>query len=295
MAYHSYRETPEQNSVVERKHQHLLNVAKALMFQSQVLLSYWGDCVLTAVFLINKTPSQLLHNKTPYELLTGTAPDYSQIQTFGCLSYVYTSPKQRHKFEARSKACVFLGYPSGYKGYKLLDLETNNIFISRIVVFFEDVFPFAKAGPSQVYSDFFTSLESLPLAYPPIAHSIPPSTVVSPSIPSSDSLYLLPLPSHRPKKPHAHLQDYHCYTLDYDISHPVSSFLSYSNLSPSYLSFINSITKFLIPTTFAEAKDSKEWCDAVDKEIGAMEYIDTWAITTLPPGKISVGCGWIFT
>lgn len=40
---------------------------------------------------------------------------------------------------------MFLGYPAGYKGYKLLDLETNAISISRHVVFFETIFPFATA------------------------------------------------------------------------------------------------------------------------------------------------------
>lgn len=42
--------TPQQNGVVERKHRHLLEVAKALSFPSKLYISFWGDCLQCATF-----------------------------------------------------------------------------------------------------------------------------------------------------------------------------------------------------------------------------------------------------
>lgn len=66
-----------------------------------------------------------------------------------------TSSMNRHKSQPLSKACIFLGYPFGYKKYRLLDLEINKVHISRNVTFHEDIFLFGE--DKQVYPDEFLS------------------------------------------------------------------------------------------------------------------------------------------
>lgn len=61
----------QQNGAAERKHRHIVEVGLTLLAHASMPLKFWDEAFLTAVFLINRLPSKVIHHDTPLFALLG--------------------------------------------------------------------------------------------------------------------------------------------------------------------------------------------------------------------------------
>lgn len=301
---------PQQNARVERKHRHILEVARSLRFHASLPLIYWGDCVLTAVHLINRTPSSVLNQQTPYEILhDGDKHDYGNLKIFGCLAFACNPDTHVDKFSMRGVPCVFLGYPVNKKGYKLLNLISKQIFVSRDVKFCESIFPYNNLSepkymspiPTQPVSspvlddlDYLDTEPVISVPNSPVTDHVSDSQVASPqsSVLSDSSPEVTPIPPRRSTRTHIAPRwqsDFVTNQTSYISNLPITE------VAPEFQCFMSKLTaQPADPVHFKTAVQHNHWIQAMNLELEALERNNTWEVTSLPPNKTAIASKWIY-
>lgn len=129
-------------------------------------IRFWDEAFKTACFLINRMPSKTINMETPLERLFHEKPDYSFLKTFGSACWPCLRPYNNRKLQFRSKRCVFLGYSTLHKGYKCLHISSGRVYISRDVVFNEDIFPYFDIMPPTTPASLHDQLLLSPTSFP---------------------------------------------------------------------------------------------------------------------------------
>jgi hypothetical protein len=127
---------PQQNGVVERRNQTVVGMARALLKQRGMPTVFWGEAVVTAVYILNRSPTKALNGRTPYEAWHGRKPAVSHLRVFDYLTF---GKELGHisKLDDRSTLGVFISYVKGSKAYRILDSGTQHVRTTCDAVFDE--------------------------------------------------------------------------------------------------------------------------------------------------------------
>jgi len=140
--------TPQQNGVVERAFATLWGRVRAMMnhahFPRTKRDALWCECAATATKLDNilcDTTTSLY----PHKCFYGDEPKYARnLRIFGEIGVVadHATKMIRAKLTDRGKTCMFVGYADNHAGdvYRMLDLKTNRVVISRDLTWLNKVY-----------------------------------------------------------------------------------------------------------------------------------------------------------
>ena len=129
--------TPQQNGVAERKNRTLVECARSMMKGKNLSNAFGAEAINTAVYLKNRSPTRCLDSVTPFEALYGSKTAVNNLKVFGCKAFAHIPKENRRKLDAKATKCIFIGYCSKFKAYKLFDPTTHKVFASRDVLFHE--------------------------------------------------------------------------------------------------------------------------------------------------------------
>ena len=293
--------TPQQNGVAERMNRTIIEKVRCLLNESGLDESFWAEAASTAVYIINRSPASAIDHNVPEELWLKRKPGYQHLRRFGCIAYVH---HDQGKLKPRALKGVFLGYPTGTKGYKIWLLDEEKCVISRNVIFQEEVVYKDLKGKSEeavhdiseassIENDDITELvagkhiteQGGAVSEPEILEDAETddmndeqAEVNQPPEEGSFSGYQLARDRiRRTIKPSVKMKDYSQFAF---------ALMTYESLNVEEE-----------PQCYHDAKihkDWEKWNGAMGEEMNSLLKNGTWTLVDKPADKKVIGCRWLF-
>lgn len=282
--------TPQQNGVAERMNRTLVEKARCMIFDAQLPTKFWAEAVVTASFIINHIPIQNNGN-TPEELWSNKKIGQQMLRVFGCKAMAYIPSEKRSKFDPTSKQCIFIGYCTTSKGYRLYDIESQKILVSRDVKFFEN-----------------QKCEKLKVKMPEFNHFylIQPNINEVEENPRTNDNEIT-TPTNENSQDESQVEPNNLQDPDYepdqtiDIELPTTPRRTQRLCKPVNKYVAHSVEADLKidrdPITLPEAMssiNSEKWKCAMNAEMQSLKENQTWTLVDLPDGRKAINNKWVF-
>jgi hypothetical protein len=130
---------PQQNGVAERKNITIIKETKAMIHDQNLPMIMWAEASMTAVYVQNRSPHQILKNMTLEEAFTRVKPKVGYFRIFGYLVYFHVPKEKRTKLDPSGRKGTFVGYNESSKAYWIYIPSQRQIEVRRDVIFEEEI------------------------------------------------------------------------------------------------------------------------------------------------------------
>ncbi|RVW93252.1 Retrovirus-related Pol polyprotein from transposon TNT 1-94 [Vitis vinifera] len=261
-------------------------------YQTKTPISYWGEAITSAAYLINRVPSSSINFQTPLKALTNVvvAPTVPNLpsRVFGCVAFVHLHKHQRTKLTSHALQCVFVGYALHKKGYRCYHPPTRQMYITMDVVFHENLIYFSSE--SELQGEYHKEIQTLDYDY---------------HISKEDESGQSELVNQEAGELDMSGQQFGSKDVFIEIPNQSSSVEGVLNLEPDPFmkrlphrhnrGFLNPHMNLNCLPNVQVALADPRWKAAMNEEMKSLQKNETWELVECPSGKKPVGCRWIYT
>ncbi|CAN6694158.1 unnamed protein product [Malus baccata var. baccata] len=245
-----------------------------------------GEAVNTSVYILNRCPTKALEKQTPFQVFSGRKPGVKHLKVFGSVCYALVPSQLRHKLQESSNKCIFIGYGTNEKGYRLYNLKTQKINLSRDVIFDEETlwnWETKAVEEDKVSLQIGVTEQRTAQNRSGATHESEERSIQSSQI----SPFQTPQSSQNSSASSMSQQEEQQSSSSSSGSTPIKM----KSLDEIYAACNFCVTE---PETFEEAESDKAWQIAMKDEISIIEKNGTWILVDRPSDKPVIGVRWVY-
>jgi transposase InsO family protein len=313
-----------QNGLAERAIRTTMDDVRTLLRDSDLGHSYWAEAAAYSIDTRNLIPSRRHPGRIPLELFTGKRQGVAHLRVFGSKCWAKTPIAHgASKLDPKSTECRLLGYATGRGNYKVQDIASRRVFVSRDVIFEEGSPHRTSASVGEQIPLFDVNMPSndTPPADKPTASDDLPTpesairSITNDPVDHRDrrDISVIPVEPRRsfraPQPSQAGLQSTEYKEreeLEKDQGHDWATNQRRPNASTTIDStddyenatacLTDTKASHFIPRSYHHAMttDPNRWMAAMRTEIETLKAKHTWDLVKPPPGANIMGSKWIY-